>query len=443
MRSCSDTVKGCSVTEPSQRPVADVSVIIPVKDCAGFLEQCLDSVFGQTHVPREVICVDDGSLDDSLAILSRYASVQPTMRVVQTPKVGPGVARNVALDQAVGRYVLFVDADDFIEPTLIEQAVAIAEEGECDLVVWDIWFYNDRHAHRQYPPEGTFAFGRFDQGRPFSWRADPDWSLLAFQSWAWNKLFSRDFLNREQIRFQEIRRSEDVLFTCVALVAAERIGCVYDRLSNYRVCRAGSAMSTKDSHPLDFIEAFCALKAELERRGVYEELRRGYVSFAASSALYNLQTLSTLESAKLVFERLKDGGFASMGIEPDDESCFLSDACREECGLIVDSSFEEYSFHRCRVLGDLSEDALAVCDHVAMDLRREIDERESTIAECGREIAVRTAEIESCHAQIAELDRRIDEILNCAEWRVGSALGKIPRAIQRRVIASKEEGSTR
>lgn len=435
-----------------ERKTADVSVVIPVKDCAPYLAQCLDSVLAQTTPPRQVLCADDGSTDSSLDILKEYAARDDRIEVMRFPDVGPGAARNACLDRAVGRYVAFLDADDFFEPTLLEQACAKADEDESDIVAWDVWYYNDRFGHRQHPDEGVLSFGKLDEGGPFSWRANPDWIFLSFQSWAWNKLFRREFLERERIRFQDIRRSEDVVFSCTALAAAQRISCLYDRLTNYRVARDGSAMATKDRHALDFMDAMEALRGELSRRGLEEPLHRAYVGFAASSCLYNLQTLRTLPAARQVFGVLKEGGFERLGIDLSDDESFVDVACQTECLAIKEGTFEEYSFRRSCALERAREDAAAVCDHVSMDSRALAARKDEELAAKDAELGAVCSELAACEAEverlqgeadglrqdIARLGGTLDELTHCAEWRVGVALGKIPRAIQRKVLAARE-----
>ena len=130
--------------ENSTALTADVTVILPVRDCAPYLVRCLDSILGQTLPPRQVVCVDDGSVDGSSEILDRFARENACVEVLYLDGVGPGAARNQGFERATGAYTLFVDADDFIEPCLLELACKQADERESDIVVGDIWVFNDR-----------------------------------------------------------------------------------------------------------------------------------------------------------------------------------------------------------------------------------------------------------------------------------------------------------
>ena len=121
-----------------------VSVIIPVFNCAPFLRRCLDSVVVQSDSSWEIISVDDGSTDGSIAILREYEEkLGGKMRVIEQKNAGPAKARNRAIDIAAGQYLAFLDADDFLDSRCFELALEQAQRFDAQIVVWDIWFYND------------------------------------------------------------------------------------------------------------------------------------------------------------------------------------------------------------------------------------------------------------------------------------------------------------
>ncbi len=99
---------------------AKISIIIPVYNCAEYLPRCLNSVLEQTHTDSEVICVNDGSIDDCAEILADYAEKDKRVKVITQENKGQSAARNVALQATRGDYIFFVDADDFIHPQTLE-----------------------------------------------------------------------------------------------------------------------------------------------------------------------------------------------------------------------------------------------------------------------------------------------------------------------------------
>ena len=113
-----------------------VSVIVPVYNVENYLRQCLDSITGQTLRNIEIICVDDSSTDSSGKILEEYAKKDERIKIITQPNKGAGAARNNGLSAAQGKYLSFLDSDDFFEPDMLELAYKKAEEDRADFVVF-------------------------------------------------------------------------------------------------------------------------------------------------------------------------------------------------------------------------------------------------------------------------------------------------------------------
>ena len=193
-----------------------VSVIIPVYNCAAYLPECLDSVIAQTESSWEIICVDDGSTDDSVSVLREYERrLAGKMRVVEQENAGCARARNRAIPLARGSYLMFLDADDFLEPRCFELALDAARRTNAQIVVWDLWFYNNQRKRQQHPPLGILHFAPFDfDGQAFSWKRSPDDFLMSFQTWAWNKLFLASFVREGAIASRKTSSARKTSRSC-------------------------------------------------------------------------------------------------------------------------------------------------------------------------------------------------------------------------------------
>lgn len=112
-----------------------VSIIIPMYNMEQYISKCLDSVVSQTYKSIEVIVVNDGSEDSSQQIVRGYARQHPNLTCMTIPNGGVSNARNVGLDACNGDYVQFLDADDFIDSSMIEELVNLSDNGSVDLVV--------------------------------------------------------------------------------------------------------------------------------------------------------------------------------------------------------------------------------------------------------------------------------------------------------------------
>ena len=120
-----------------------VSIIIPVYNTENYLKQCIESALNQTYDNTEIILVDDGSTDSSGLICDEYVKKDNRIRVIHKPNGGQSSARNIALDVATGKYVYFLDSDDYILPDLIKKLVDIAEANDADIVFFEATSFVD------------------------------------------------------------------------------------------------------------------------------------------------------------------------------------------------------------------------------------------------------------------------------------------------------------
>ncbi len=127
-----------------------VSIVIPTYNLAPFVPDAIESALGQTYVPIEVIIVDDGSTDDSAAVAQRY---EPRVRVLQLPNRGLAAARNAGLDAARGAFVVFLDADDVLDPRYVRRCVEtlLARPG-CAYAYTQVEYFGTREGRSQFPP---------------------------------------------------------------------------------------------------------------------------------------------------------------------------------------------------------------------------------------------------------------------------------------------------
>lgn len=111
-----------------------VSIIVPVYNAEKYLKKCLNSILGQTYQNLEILCVNDGSIDNSLSILQEFSKRDQRIIIVNISNSGVSHARNIAIKKSTGNYVMFIDADDYIEPTMVEDMLKEANKKESDVV---------------------------------------------------------------------------------------------------------------------------------------------------------------------------------------------------------------------------------------------------------------------------------------------------------------------
>lgn len=205
-----------------------LSLIVPVYNVAPFLETCLQSLVAQDLSGIEIILVNDGSTDDCPAILARYAAAYPdALRLVTQDNAGLSAARNSGLDLARGRYVAFVDSDDWIDPAYYRRLLQRAIDEDLDMAHGNAMFHFEgrREDHPIYQDDfpTTVMPGREVLRRRLSARN--------FLHMVWMHLYRRDFIEARRMRFVPNLIHEDVLWTTEAFLHAQRVA--YDPMPGY------------------------------------------------------------------------------------------------------------------------------------------------------------------------------------------------------------------
>ena len=251
--------------------MAEISVIIPVYNTEQYLDRCLDSVLEQSLRDIEVICVDDASTDSSAALLAGRAQQDNRLKVIsQKENAGPSAARNRALDAATGRFVTFLDSDDWIEPDHLKQLLSKADETGRDVIINASYVKEyDADGKKEY----STRFG-FLQDEPRAYEMAT--VQLLFPPVLWARLYRRVYLNENNVRFPDLRGGgEDNYFTTLAELPQEDLYIF--RGSYYHYYQREGSLAHLRTAGYDFILSFKALYDELSARGLpTEDLRLFY-----------------------------------------------------------------------------------------------------------------------------------------------------------------------
>lgn len=242
--------------------MAEISVIIPVFNTEQYLDRCLDSVLGQDLEDLEVICVDDVSTDGSAALIQRRARKDRRLRYIrQEVNAGPGQARNRGIDAATGRYVYFLDSDDWIEPDLLSRMLQMADETGRDVIINSSFVKEyDGIDKKEY---GT-RFGFLEEA-PRAY--DTATVLLLFPPVLWARLYRRSYLADNNIRFPDLRGGgEDNYFTTLAELPLPDLFVF--RGPYYHYFQRDDSLAHLREAGYDFIKSFKALYAELRARSL-------------------------------------------------------------------------------------------------------------------------------------------------------------------------------
>lgn len=228
-----------------------VSVIIPVYNTELYLDECLESIIGQTLSDIEVICVNDGSTDKSKDILQRYANEYKNVIVISQENAGLSQTRNVGLKNASGEYIYFMDSDDKLASHALSELWQVANEKKADVVLFSgSTFYDDGaetsrdNAYFKVAYQKKAEYLRVLDGREMLAQLieNKDYTTSVCL-----QLIKRSFLEDIDLRFVPGILHEDNIFTFSLLMQAQRVACVNNAYF-YRRIRTGSIVMQKEDH---------------------------------------------------------------------------------------------------------------------------------------------------------------------------------------------------
>lgn len=217
-----------------------ISVIIPVYNVESYLSVCLNSCLAQTLNDVEFLCVDDGSTDHSLSLLNEFASHDSRIRVITKSNGGVSSARNAGLQQAHGQYIMFLDADDYLEPNACERVWTETLEAPTDIVIFGAWIFP--HVHPRPTPWYYSVLNcpskRYDKFSPQVLFKEP-----STRPFIWHQAFRKELLDENGIIFRDdVHHGEDMVFLLQIYPHAKHFAFLQDHLYHYRWYREGSLM---------------------------------------------------------------------------------------------------------------------------------------------------------------------------------------------------------
>ena len=208
-----------------------LTLVVPVYNVAPYLPLCLESLAALIPPADEIIVVDDGSTDDCPRILEEFSSRLPQMHVIRQENGGLSAARNAALQVATGKYLAFVDSDDFVSPDAYAEALRLAQDEGLDIVLLNA-NYHFEGRERDYAIYADVPATDLIPGR--------EWLRQRFRAgrflhMVWMHLYRRDFIEANHFRFIPRLIHEDVIWTTAALLAAPRVRYTGHVAVHYRI----------------------------------------------------------------------------------------------------------------------------------------------------------------------------------------------------------------
>ncbi|MCC4414511.1 glycosyltransferase [Limosilactobacillus reuteri] len=217
-----------------------VSIIVPIYNAEKYFNRCLDSLVSQTYKKIEIILIDDGSLDKSSELCDAWAKRDHRIKVIHKANRGLSDARNVGIEEAKGMYLCFVDSDDFIEKTLIEETYSIAKKAEADIVIYSNYDVDWNGKRKRHDLVSSKEFYQNDEimnllfkesiGAMPKNESDGEVGLAP-----WGKLYKRSLIEKNSIFFKDEHKLmyEDLMFLLDLMPHVKRAVILNKPLYNY------------------------------------------------------------------------------------------------------------------------------------------------------------------------------------------------------------------
>ena len=269
-----------------------VSIITPVFNGELYLRDFLLNISKQTFKDFELIFVDDGSTDKSAEIVTSFMVHDARIKLLEQKHFGAARARNYGITKAKGKYLLFLDSDDLFEETFIERMYNTAISDGSEIVVSGyskVDFNTGKLIAKSLPRSGIYLQNELT--RTLFQRTNPA---------PWNKLFSKDLIERENLKFQDLKTCNDLSFVFIALSKASKISFINQSLVLYRVNVPRSISSGRGFYSENLIKAVLCVMKSLQDANVFFKYKGSLLSSLSSSIIYELGNCSTI-ARKLEF----------------------------------------------------------------------------------------------------------------------------------------------
>ncbi len=286
-----------------------ISIIVPVYNTEQYLRQCLDSIISQTFKDFECICVNDGSTDNSLSILQEYANKDTRFKIINKQNGGSSSARNAALKNVSGKYVAFVDADDFISSDYLEQLLNKAEGNDSDMVFCchkiyyssDNIYENDRNGEKIKE-----LFDKYYKTKNTEKKIKYMLNIVEKSRSTCTKLYNAEIIKNNEIRFfEDVYAEVDYPFNILFFLYSDKINFVKEQLYCYRKQVPHSITSNQDKLRVNSLKSFMALTQELKKRNLLKNFKT-LQRFINKGFFYRLGKNISYEQKKLLLPQISD-----------------------------------------------------------------------------------------------------------------------------------------
>lgn len=279
------------------------SIIMASYNSEKFIAAALDSIKAQKFKDFEVIIINDGSYDNSPAIIEKFCQQDRRFRLIDQDNCGAGHARNRGFEQAKGKYVIFLDADDFYSPEMLQKIFDKIKTTNADMLAFRSNAF-DVNTREFSPTEWTIKRKLLPQKPVFNFRDVKENRLLIFNWWGWDKAYKIDLLRENKLWHQEILSTNDLFLNTAAYICADKISIINDILVHHTINISDSIVNKRKYYYENALFALIWLHDFIKNRGLYDILEHDFINYSSHFLLWQLDHLPYKEK-NLLIDRYK------------------------------------------------------------------------------------------------------------------------------------------
>ena len=317
-----------------------ISVIIPIYNCEKYIKECLSSLIKQTFKNFEIICINDGSNDDTLKILKKFEAKDERIIIFNQNNSGPGIARNIGMKKSKGEYLIFLDSDDIFKKTMLEELYIKIKENDSDVVICNSQNFEKKKWWKKFYEKNYLINDNIIKQKTFSsLDIEKDFFNL-FIWWPWDKLFKRKYIENLGIEYQNLKSSEDLFFVAASVIAAKKISYLDKILINHRIGIKNSVSNSRQKSWDNFYYALKKLKKFIKEKGLYKRFKQDFINYVASFSIWQLENINGI-SFELLYKKIKNEWWNEFEVTKYEKNYFYNQYLYKNIKFILNSNLKQ------------------------------------------------------------------------------------------------------
>ena len=299
-----------------------ISVIVPVYNVEAYLSKCLDSILCQTFSNIEIICVNDGSTDNSRKILEEYRKKDSRIVIVDKKNGGLSSARNAGMKVARGEFYSFIDSDDWIDVTMLEKLYNSMTSLNTDIAICAVHQFDETN-QRIDDSNPYYTLEYFDSSfdnKAFSYKETKPF-IMDVCVMAWNKLYRRSIVDEYNAEFPDGLIFEDGPFFFTIFFRTQRVSIVRDFLYYYRVNRLGSIIQKAGKKFLHIIDVAEIMYSRIKDLPDFEDIKYTFFRKKVEDFIYRFEHLNPKYKSAFARKMCKESSLVNENLFPPSMVC--------------------------------------------------------------------------------------------------------------------------